>query len=323
MTDIPFGSLRTAVLFLVFNRPDTTAQVFAAIRQARPPRLYVNADGPRESRAGEEERCAEVRRIATAVDWPCQVKTLFREKNLGCKLGVSAGIDWFFENEEEGIILEDDVLPQPSFFPYCEELLDRYRSDKRIGLISGCNLISNRFSTPDSYFFSRYSHIWGWASWRRAWRHYDVSMLGWPTWRDSDGLRDISDGSKLFRSYWRAIFQNAYAGRVDTWDYPWTFACWRKGMVTVLPAVNQTYNLGFGPDATHTTAGIPGCVRESQPQPLALPLKHPEKVNRNAVADRLIDRYFFGITLMNVVKQHVASIPVLGRSLKLIKRGIF
>src|ERR1700690_1974577 len=156
--------MQSPVLFLVFNRPDTTRRVFEAIRSAQPPRLYVAADGPRGARAGEAERCAEVRRIATAVNWPCEVKTLFRDCNLGCKMGVSSGITWFFEHEPEGIILEDDVLPVPTFFDFCDELLARFRNDDRVAMISGSNLIAGHFDPAESYFFSRCAQIWGWAS---------------------------------------------------------------------------------------------------------------------------------------------------------------
>ena len=156
--------LETPVLFLVFNRPDTTAQVFEAIRQAKPPRLYVASDGAREDKEGELEKVKQVREIVSQVDWNCEVKTLFRDKNLGCKIAVSSAIDWFFEQEEMGIILEDDCLPHPTFFRFCQELLERYRDDERIGMISGNNFQFGRKCTDYSYYFSMYSHIWGWAS---------------------------------------------------------------------------------------------------------------------------------------------------------------
>src|SRR5271165_4717676 len=185
--------MRSPILFLVFNRPETTRRVFETIRAARPPKLYVSADGPRAGRAGEPQRCDEARRIATSVDWPCEVKTLFRDANLGCKMGVSTGISWFFDQEPEGIILEDDIVPLPSFFDYCDELLARYRDDERVAMISGCNPIANDFRVDESYFFARFCGIWGWASWRRAWRHYDVNISAWPAWRAESRLKNIGD----------------------------------------------------------------------------------------------------------------------------------
>jgi hypothetical protein len=304
--------MRSPVLFLVFNRPDSTRQVFDAIRSARPPKLYIAADGPRADRPDEVKLCREVRAIASAVDWPCEVKTLFREANLGCKAGVSGGISWFFNHEDEGIILEDDVLPVPTFFSFCDEMLERYRNDARVSMISGCNLISNYFTPKQSYFFSRYNHIWGWATWRRAWRHYDVAMAQWPVWRDERGLERLSGGRRLFTWYWRNIFDAVYNCRIDTWDYQWTFAIWRIGGLAVLPAVNQTHNLGFGADATHTTGATPGYVVASRPEPLKWPLVDPGLVERDARADRLIDSKIFGITLRNLIKRYLRRLRSIG-----------
>jgi len=314
--------MRSPVLFLVFNRPDTTRQVFEAIRAAKPPRLYVAADGPRIHHQGESERCEEVRRIATTVDWPCDLKTLFSDENMGCKVGVSRGINWFFENEEEGIILEDDVLPISSFFSYCDELLERYRHDDKVGVISGCNLISKHYSPNESYFFSRYNHVWGWASWRKAWQNYDITMQAWPDWRDKGCLKSISDGNKLFESKWSNIFQNVFSGDIDTWDYQWTFACWRHGMISALPSQNQTQNIGCGVDATHTIGDTPDYIKESIPEILKLPLRHPQKIERSVDADALIDRLVFGITPLNSIKHKIGQIPVFGEILKQIKKGI-
>ncbi len=312
--------MKSAVLFLVFNRPDTTRKVFNAIRLAKPQKLYVSADGSRPNREGEYERCEEVRRIATAVDWPCELKTLFRDKNMGCKKGVSGGINWFFENEEEGIILEDDVLPVQSFFQYCDELLERYRHDERVGVISGCNLISKRFISQDSYFISRYNHVWGWASWRRAWQLYDGNMRSWPQWNNIGGLKTISDGNKLFEIYWQDIFEKSFHDEIDSWAYPWTFNCWYHGMMSVLPSHNQTNNIGCNSDATHTTGITPDFIKDSMPEELTFPLQHPEKIKRVVEADALIDNFVVGITKTYIIKQYIGRIPVLGGGAKYIWR---
>ena len=167
------SSINTAVLFMVFNRPNTTSKVFEEIKKARPPRLYVAADGPRKDKDGEEKKVLKVREIATAVDWPCEVKTLFREKNLGCKSQTSSAITWFFKNEEQGIILEDDSLPHIDFFYFCEFLLDYYHDNKKILTIAGCNFQDGNKRGDASYYFSKYFQCWGWAGWRRSWSYYD------------------------------------------------------------------------------------------------------------------------------------------------------
>jgi len=290
-TFTPPHPLKTAVLFLTFNRPDTTKQVFDAIRQAKPPRLYVAADGPRVDKPGEEEKVDQVRRIVTQVDWDCEVKTLFRDKNLGCKYAVSGAIDWFFENEEEGIILEDDCLPSQSFFWFCEELLERYRGDMRIMAVSGDNFQKGPARNEFSYYFSIFNHCWGWASWRRAWSCYEKDMHSWPYIRDNDYLQDILL-DKAAVKYWSKIFKAVYKNKIDTWDYQWTFFFFLQNGLTVLPNVNLVSNIGFDGDATHTT----GKDNENSKIPvftLSFPLKHPNWMIRDKIADDYTQKTHF------------------------------
>jgi hypothetical protein len=300
--------MKSPVLFLVFNRPASARRVFEAIRAARPSKLYVAADGPRDNCDGEAALCNQVRDIASGVDWPCDVKTLFREHNLGCKLGVSSGITWFFEHEDEGIILEDDVLPIPTFFAYCDAMLERYRNDDRVAMIAGCNLASNYFHAETSYFFSYYCNIWGWASWRRAWQHYDVTMKQWPLWRDGKGLAKVSGGKMFFQSHWRRVLDAVHQGKINTWDYQWLFTCWRLSALTVLPAYSQITNLGFGADATHTTVDTPSYVAEMTVRPLEWPLVHPRTVTAELQADALIGSKIYGINAMTRLKQRLMTI---------------
>lgn len=301
--------MNAAVLFLVFNRPDTTRRVFEAIRAARPSRLYVAADGPRASRPDEAARCTLVRQIATAVDWPCEVKTLFRDENLGCRHGVSGGIDWFFDQEEEGIILEDDVLPQPSFFPYCEALLSRYRNDASVSMISGCNLLGPSHQAAASYFFSRYMHIWGWASWRRAWTHYDVDMGGWPGSESAAKLDRLLGGRKNAIRYWAKIFDRVQGGEIDTWDYQWLFAAWMNDMVAVIPSHNLVENLGFGADATHTTGAVPAAVLAASASDIVFPLRDPVRGPTGPV-DAEIERSVLEITALMQAKTTFRQLPL-------------
>ena len=211
---IPHCPLTTPVLFLVFNRPNTTKKAFESIRESQAPKLFVAADGPRPDKPQEKEKCDQVSTVATNVD--CELYTLFREENLGCKKAVSSAIDWFFEQVDQGIILEDDYVPHQSFFWFCQELLSRYRYDERIMLISGNNFQLGKERTRCSYYFSRFNHIWGWASWRHAWKLYDVDMSLWPKIRDNGLLNDILDQKEQAR-YWTEIFENVCQGKIDTW----------------------------------------------------------------------------------------------------------
>lgn len=248
---IPPNPLNTAVLFLVFNRLDVTKQVFQAIRQAKPPRLYIAADGARKNKDGENEKVQAVREyILKSIDWDCEVKTLFREENLGCKYAVSGAIDWFFEQEEMGVILEDDCLPSQSFFWFCEELLERYKDDMRIGQISGFNSLDG-YKADFDYIFSKYGPIWGWASWKRAWGFYDVDIKDWPYIKRKKLYQNYvcSKDEQLFRF---EIFNDLYKGKIDTWDYQWVFTKLNSSMLSIIPSKNLVCNVGFGNEATHT-----------------------------------------------------------------------
>lgn len=283
--------MTSAILFLIFRRPDTTAQVFEAIRQARPSRLYVAADGPREGREGEAERCAEARRIATDIDWPCEVKTLFRDGNLGCRVGVSTAIDWFFEHEDEGIILEDDCVPSPSFFPYCAELLARYRTEERIMAICGSSFADPGPSYRGSYYFSYYADMWGWATWRRAWRFYDRDLTRWPDFKSRRGLKAVAEGRRWCEDYWTMIFDGSKDERYDSWGYRWIFTVVEQGGMACYPIRNLISNVGFGAHATHTTVGDT-CAPLLANRPyenLQWPLSHPSELWRSSEIDSRIE----------------------------------
>lgn len=251
-TNQPFTSphpLRTAVLFLVFNRLDTTKQVFAAIRSAKPPRLYIASDGPRVNQPNENESVKAVRDYVIAnIDWPCQVKTFFQENNLGCKYAVSGAITWFFKNEERGIILEDDCLPNQSFFWFCEELLEKYHDDLRIWHISGNNFQNGAMRGNGNYYFSSYSHIWGWASWANRWEKYDVELSN----IDQNDFQKINFRNKKEFIYWLKIFEIMKKNGIDTWDYQWNFTMWINSGSSILPNKNLVSNIGFGNEGTHT-----------------------------------------------------------------------
>ena len=303
--------MRSPILFLVFNRPDTTAKVFERIRAAKPPRLYVAADGPRAGRTGELEACRQVRDIATQVDWPCELKTLFQERNLGCKIGVSTGISWFFEQEPEGVILEDDVLPDPSFFGYCDELLEKYRFDERVGMISGSNLISSRVECGESYFFSKIPLIWGWAAWRRSWQPYDVTLKNWPLWDRRGGLQKLFPNKPLVISYWRDAFNRVFDGKLNTWDYQLMFTRWSNGGLTIIPKNNLTDNLGYGANATHTSQHKPACLLDSPVVELKFPLIHPAQIEAIDARDFLIFKHVHEVNLMGFIRRQLRPLKKL------------
>jgi len=282
--------MTTPVVFIVFNRPDTTLRVFECIRRYRPQHLLVIADGPRTGRAGETERCAEVRQIIDGgVDWPCQVERCWSDINLGCRNRISSGLTWAFSRVEAAIILEDDCLPDPSFFPYCEELLHRFADDERIMSISGTNFLTSAPRGTESYRFSRIPHVWGWAGWQRAWRHYDVTIHNWPAIRDGGWLDDLL-GDKSLARRWRKIFDKVARNGIDTWDYQWVFTCWSQSGLSILPNRNLISNIGFGAHATHTT--IISQVANLPTEEMAFPIRHPAVVIRDNQSDLMTDLRF-------------------------------
>jgi len=299
------------VLFIIFNRPDTTARVFEAIRQARPARLYVAADGPRPDRLGEVERCEEARRIAAQVDWPCELHTLFQNSNLGCGAGPATAITWFFDLEAEGIILEDDCLPDPTFFPFCAELLARYRDEPRMMLISGNNFQPHQIG-DGSYYISQFGGSWGWATWRRAWALYDKDLTTFSASDSRAVLRGIRNDAS-FIERWSDHFQRAKVGAVDAWDYQWLWTCWRENGLSCVPGINLVSNIGFGPGATHTLDASNGAANAARGA-ITFPLHHPAVLEPNTVRDD----YQMRISKENFVNRAIRKIlpPGLARMLR-------
>lgn len=280
------------ILFLVFNRADTATRVFDEIRKQKPRHLFIAADGPRDYVQGEKERCEEVRRIFDKIDWDCEVKTLFREKNLGCGLAVSQAISWFFSNVEEGIILEDDCLPGESFFFFCKEMLEKYKNDNRVGIISGNNFLFNKFVIKDSYYFSIIPHIWGWATWRRVWDNYNFDISNWPELREKKWLHGLFD-KKTTRYYWNNIFNDIYYKKINTWDYQLSFMCLYKKYLTVIPKVNLISNIGFGSTNSTHTKNNGGIFSEMKTGVIDMPIIHPNEILRNKKFDDYIQRQNF------------------------------
>jgi len=288
---MPEFKLSTPVAFIIFNRPDTTERVFTEIAKAKPTKLLVVADGARTDKVGEAEKVAATRAIIDRVDWDCEVLTNYSDVNLGCKHRVSSGIDWVFEQVEEAIILEDDCLPDPTFFRFCHELLEYYRYDQRIGMIKGNNFLFGQQRNNDSYYFSKYCIIWGWATWRDRWINtYDVKITKWPAILADDWLPDLLGDSKQV-AYWRNIFDRTYNNLIDTWDYQWFFTNLVEGRLSITPHVNLISNIGVGVDATHTKDD---CIVLNIPTKLiSFPLTHPLGVFQNSQDDKRVDQIFF------------------------------
>jgi ubiquinone/menaquinone biosynthesis C-methylase UbiE len=282
-------SLNTPVVFIIFKRPDLTQIVFNAIREAQPQKLFVIADGPSSSE--EAEKCQQTREIIKQVDWDCQVQTNYSDVNLGCRERVSSGITWAFEQVEEAIILEDDCLPTSSFFTFCQTLLEYYRNDTRIIGISGNNFQKDN-NDKYSYYFSRFNHCWGWATWKRAWKYWDFNKEKWLNFKNQRLMKQIFNDSNE-EKYWTNIFDKVFLeNQLDSWNYVWLFSYISQGGLSILPSTNLVSNIGFRNDGTHTT---------QKDNPLSnLPvtdiwnIKHPNFIIRNQKADLYTFNYVLG-----------------------------
>jgi hypothetical protein len=298
-------ALQTPVALFVFRRPDTTRRVFEAISKVRPTKLLLIADGARTDREGEAEACREVRNIVSQVTWPCEVDTNFAETNLGCQERMISGLNWVFSLVEEAIILEDDCLPDVSFFPFCHEMLEKYRGDSRVAAISGTNLVEKYLNIEDSYFFSRIGGNWGWATWRSEWHRYDRHLEDWPKLRRENILAEIFIQPKAI-AHWTKVFDTMYANNgPNTWDYQWLYSHLKNNALTIVPRVNLVANIGFGHGATHTSAHD---VRLTPPVgKMHFPLHHPSSfVPLRSMDSRL--QYLHSGTLFRRVSTQIYSL---------------
>lgn len=280
----------TPIAYFIFNRPRHTLESFKAIRAQRPSTLLIVADGPRLSHPTDDERCRETREIVQQIDWPCTVLRNYSDKNLGCKRRVSSGLDWVFEQVDKAIVLEDDCIPHEDFFNFCDDLLVRYEQDERIWVITGNNFQDGKKRGNASYYFSKFNHCWGWATWKRAWQHYRVDVPFWPSWKDTkDWKKKLPD--PVERKIWADLLDRVKSGEIDTWDYQWTACVWYHGGLTATPNVNLVTNIGFGPDATHT---LTNTDQEGLPTESMGALRHPSLVRQDLAADRKILARNFG-----------------------------
>lgn len=306
---------KVPILFIIFNRLDTVMQSFEPIRWYKPEKLYIAADGPRKNKTGEAERCQEVREwVLDHIDWQCSVLTLFRDENIGCGQGPKQAIDWLFDNEEMGVILEDDCVASDSFFEFAYQMLMRYRDDKRISIICGSNFDKNGdYQVKDAdYFFSVVPYTWGWATWRRNWVDYDFSMAQWCQINKKRLLRFMFKDSE-HRNYWRYVFDDTVGKNPhDIWDYQFFFSCYQKRQLAIVSNVNLISNIGIGDDATHTSHNAE-YRKDIIRQEIEFPLHHPLTVKRNWGYDSLVMDKCYG---------RIKSVPWYTRLKRYIKRLI-
>lgn len=283
--------MKTPVVLIIFNRPHHTEKVFEVIRQAQPSKLLVIADGPRPNRPEDKEKCASARAIIERVDWECQVFKNYSDINLGCDPRIIDGLNWVFDTVEEAIILEDDCIPHPTFFTYCEELIDRYRHDPRVMNISGQNVLFGRKRTDYSYYFSRFTLCWGWATWRRSWQYFDVNLKLWPEVRDKRFMKDILEDPYAVK-VWERTAQMLYDGRLTGWDFKWMFSCWLQNGLCLISDRNLITNIGYGAEATHIHDETDPYIKMAI-EAMDFPLKHPPFILRDLEADRFTQRTLF------------------------------
>ncbi len=309
---MPSESMDTPVLLIIFNRPETTRQVVNALRDIRPTKMFVVADGPRTDFGVDAERCRLTRDVINEIDWDCVITKNYSESNLGCGLCPSRGISWVFEQVEQCIILEDDCVPHPSFFRFCTELLAKYRLDTRIMMISGNHHLLRPVSIEDSYCFSRLTQTWGWATWKRAWDYYDYDMFLWPELKTTRWLERLWGKGKISR-YWEGLYDLFYADQnKDYWDFQWMLSCWTQNALTIIPDRNLVSNVGFdSAGGTHFLADPPPVARLPVAE-MSFPLQHPRLVLQNIAADDQL--------LRDVYNQIPLGKQLVGKACRIIRR---
>ncbi len=315
--DAPLQSMKTPVALFIYKRPQTTKKVLQIIRQVKPIKLFVIADGPRSDE--DIAKCRAARALIEEIDWNCEVIKHYSDEFLGCGQRVATGISWVFEQVEETIILEDDCVPHPTFFDFCETLLDVYRHDERVMVISGNNFQFGRQRTDYSYYFSCYPHTWGWATWRRAWQYYDYHMKLWTEIRNDNWLIGILQNVQAVK-YWTKIFQETYAGNPKVWDYQWTFTCWSQGGLTVIPNVNLVTNIGFGQEGTNTTKA-PSNLANIPVQGMKFPMSYPPYMIQHKEADHFTQAQIFQPSLTTRIVRKIVFYKYLPSSYSNIKHN--
>lgn len=279
---------KTPIVLLVFNRADTLKKILKILEELKPSNILVVADGPRVGRLDDINRCKDVRGLIDSITWDCNIQRNYSDVNLGCKNRVSTGITWAFNRVSEAIFIEDDCFPDISFFYFAQELLEKYRNDMRINMVNGSNFCED-VKNSDSYFFTKYVDVWGWASWSSRWiGKYDVNISDWPSYKKDNKFIP----NRKYRRYWRDIFDAVSKGRIDTWDYQFQYLCWREKSFNIVPSKNLIRNIGFGEDATHTKDRN-SFFENINIHSLTFPLNHPFSVKENRGYEQAFEKINF------------------------------
>lgn len=289
---------------MVFNRPNLTKKLLNIITHVQPSKIFVIADGPRIDHPTDPKHCKATRDLISQAHWQGEVLINYADVNLGCQNRIFTGLNWVFEHVDRAIILEDDCIPDDTFFLFCQELLERYQADERIMAISGNNFQLGHSRNNDSYYFSRYPHCWGWATWKRAWQHCDVEMRHWPTVKEQNRLKDVLEDAGAIR-YWKNKFQRTYDHKIDSWAFCWTLSCWLNSGLTILPNENLVSNIGFDDSGTHHQ-NSQSTFASLSTKAVDFPLVHPKFVLRNRYADAFTQSHMFGISAR--IKRRIKSL---------------
>ena len=298
MKDAEHKECNTPVALIIFNRADTTRKVLEVLRQIQIKELFVIADGPRNDNILDQKLCIEARSVIDEVDWPCKVHRNFQDKNLGCGHNPARGLDWVFKQVDQCIILEDDCIPHLSFFPYCEQILERYSTDSRVMMVSGNNHLLNKVQIPDSYFFSINTQTHGWATWKRAWKKYDFYMTDWPIVGTFEWLNNCLSHRRYAKGWLKTLNTTYYEAnnnrKCSVWDFQWTYICWKNNALNIIPSVNLVTNAGYGENATHQTP-LDHPLANLALKEMEFPLKHPVEMIQNYNADLVLRETVYGL----------------------------
>ncbi len=276
--------MNTPLLLLIYNRPKETQILITRLKKFKPKYLYIFSDGPKKNKK-DHDLNLECKKIIDKINWEVKIKKYYLKKNYGCKHAVSIGLDWFFKNEKKGIILEDDCIPSISFFKFCSWGLDKFQNNKKIGSITGNNFLRSKVKINNSYYFSKYAHCWGWATWKDRWKLYNKNISFWEKWKNSKNFKNLFNLS-LEKRYWTKIFNNSYKNKIDSWAYPWNLCLWYNKMLVLTPKFNLVENIGAGKSATHTY--IKSDNVNYKVKLLKKPYKNTELIKINIKADNYV-----------------------------------